>query len=154
VTELADFSIFADLKPEQRTALAPIFWRQSLEAGGVVFQQGDQAINVYIVEAGEVVLRFQPYDGGSMDIETIGPGGVFGWSAALGRPHYTSGAASQSGTRLLVTRGSDLRRVMRRDKELGAVLLDSMAQLVAHRLESFRAQLMALLHAESDTDHT
>jgi CRP-like cAMP-binding protein len=152
--ELSGFSIFSGLAPQQLATLAPIFWRQEYEAGRHVFQQGDQALNIYIVESGEVVLRFRPYDGGSMDIETIWPGGVFGWSAALGRPHYTSGAQCNGVTMLLVTHGSDLRRVMRRDRELGVLLLDSMAQLVAHRLDSFRSQLMLLLHAESDPDHS
>ena len=152
--ELSGFSIFAGLPPQQLALLVPIFWRQQYPAGEHVFQQGDQALNIFIVESGEVVLRFRPYDGGSMDIETIWPGGVFGWSAALGRPQYTSGALCKTPTTLLATHGSDLRRVMRRDRELGALLLDSMAQLVAHRLDSFRSQLLTLLHSESDPDHS
>ena len=150
--DLNSFPIFSGLQPDQLDMLAPIFWRQAFLGGQAVFEQGDQAINIYVVERGEVGLEFRPYDGGHMHIETITPGGVFGWSAALGRAHYTSSAICQADASLIVTRGSDLRRVMRRDRELAAVLLDSMAQIVAHRLDSFRQQLIRLLGAEADGD--
>ena len=150
--ELAGFSIFAGLSPRQLAELAPIFWREQRAAGDHVFAQGDEALNIYIVVSGEIGLRFFPYDGGHLDIETIWPGGVFGWSAALGRPQYTSAAVCNTPVELIATRGADLRRLMRRDKQLGVLLLDRMAQIVAHRLESFRAQLVALLNVEAETD--
>ena len=73
---------------------------------------------------------------------------VFGWSAALGRPHYTSSAICLTSVKAIATNGSDLRRVMRGDKKMSAILIERMAQVVAHRLNSFRSQLKALLDAE------
>ena len=152
--ELASFSLFDGLSHKQLDLLAPMFWRASLPGGQQVFSQGDPANDIYVLESGEVVLRFFPYDGGSLDIETIRPGGVFGWSAALGRPVYTSAAICVADVRVIATRGSDLRRLMRKDKSLGVLLLDRMSQVVAHRFESFRAQLTRLLHTEDEAERS
>lgn len=148
--EIAHFPLFKDLTQEQLKKIAPVFWRITLAAGETIFSQGDEARSVYVIESGEVVLRFFPEDGGSVDIETITKDGVFGWSAALGRPHYTSSAICLSSIKAIATNGNDLRRVMRSDKELSAVLIERMAQVVAHRLQSFRTQIHALLEKEEN----
>lgn len=148
--EIAHFPLFKDLTQEQLKKIAPVFWRITLAAGETIFSQGDEARSVYVIESGEVVLRFFPEDGGSVDIETITKDGVFGWSAALGRPHYTSSAICLAPIKAIATNGNDLRRVMRSDKELSAVLIERMAQVVAHRLQSFRTQIHALLEKEEN----
>ena len=151
--DLTHQPLFKGFTQKQLAALAPLFWRERLLANEYVFAQGNPAGNIYILENGSIVIRFFPYDGGSLDIETIQPGGVFGWSAALGRPHYTSAAICLTDTQVIAARGSDLRRVMWTDKELGAELLDRMSQIVAHRLDSFRTQLIKLMHEEFGIDH-
>jgi len=148
--ELSHFPLFKDLTHEQINKLAPIFWRVTLAVGETIFSQGDEARSLYVLESGEVVLRFFPEDGGSLDIEKIAKDGVFGWSAALGRPHYTSSAICLSAVKAIATNGMDFRRVMRSDKELSAVLIERMAQVVAHRLQSFRTQIHALLEKEEN----
>ncbi|MBI5714015.1 MAG: cyclic nucleotide-binding domain-containing protein [Chloroflexi bacterium] len=148
--ELSHLPLFKELTQEQLNKIAPVFWRITLAAGETIFSQGDEARSVYVIESGEVVLRFFPEDGGSVDIETITKDGVFGWSAALGRQHYTSSAICLSPIKAIATNGNDLRRVMRSDKELSAVLIERMAQVVAHRLHSFRTQIHALLEKEEN----
>ena len=153
-SELPAFPIFHGLTQRQLDLLAPMFWRASLPGGQLVFSQGDPANDIYLLESGEVALRFFPYDGGSLDIETIQPGGVFGWSAALGRPVYTSAAICVTDVRVIATRGIELCRLMRKDNRLGVLLLDRMSQVVAHRFESFRAQLTRLLRTEDEADRS
>lgn len=57
--------------------------RQRLEAGGVVFQQGDMGKEVYVVVSGEAeVIREQP-EGGQTVIGRVGPGEFFGEMALI-----------------------------------------------------------------------
>ena len=49
-----------------------------------VFEQGQLSDYLYILTSGKVIIRYKPYDGPPLTVATIGPGGVFGWSAALG----------------------------------------------------------------------
>jgi len=139
--DLAQFSLFASLTPEQLGVLAPLFRRETHAAGEVLFNQSDRASDLYIIETGEIVLRHRPYDGGVLDIETIKSGGLVGWSAVIGRAEYTSGAICLTPVQAIAIKGRDLRRVMRADKELRATLTEGMARIVAHRLDHFDDQL-------------
>ncbi len=151
--ELARLPLFEGLTPEQLAALAPLFRRETFPASATMFNQGDRASDMYVVEAGEVVIRFFPYDGGSLDIETIRPGGLLGWSAAIGRADYTSAAVCLSAVRALAIKGRDLRRVMRADKNLRAVLSERIARIVAHRLEYFHVQLDKFFDGEENAEN-
>jgi SulP family sulfate permease len=144
VEELTGVSLFEGLRPEQLATLAPLFRRVSLPAGYTVFAEGDVASELYVLESGEVAIRLTPYDGGSLHIATIRPGGALGWSAALGQLRYTASAVCRTEAQVLAIRGSDLLRVMHTDPELGSLLFERMAQIVVSRFDGLRAQLMRL----------
>ncbi len=139
--DLAQFSLFANLTADQRGVLAPLFRRETYATGEVLFKQNDKATDLYIIETGEIVLRYRPYDGGLLDIETIKSGGLVGWSAVIGRSEYTSAAICLTPVQAIAIKGRDLRRVMRADKNLRATLTEGMARIVAHRIDHFDTQL-------------
>jgi len=140
--ELIHSALFEGLGSDQVEALAPLFERMDFRAGDKVFSAGDQVHHLYLLESGEVVIQFYPHDGGSLDIATIGPGGVFGWSAALGRGSYTSTALCLADSSTLAVRGEALRKVMVTDPVLGGIILERLAQVVANRFEGIRSQLV------------
>ena len=150
--ELARMPLFDGLTPEQLDTLAPLFRREAFPSGQAIFKQADRASDLYLIEAGEVVIRFFPYDGGSMDIETIHPGGLIGWSAAIGRSEYTSSAICLSEVQALGIKGRDLRRTMRVDKKLRALLSERMARIVAHRLDYFHIQLNNFFDGDDEAE--
>jgi CRP-like cAMP-binding protein len=150
--ELAQFSLFDGLTPEQLHLLAPLFRRESFEAGATILKQGERAANLYMLETGEVVIRYRPYDGGSMDLETIKPAGLLGWSAAIGRSEYTSSAICLTPVTVIAIQGRDLRRLMRADKKLRALLSKRMASLVANRLSYFHVQLNKFFDGEEGAE--
>lgn len=150
--ELARLPLFAGLAPAHLALLAPLFRPVHFAAGAKAFAEGDAASFVYVLVSGDVTIQFRPSDGGCLDIARIRQGGVFGWSAALGRPVYTSSAVCGTPVETLAAQAAELRRVMLADAELGAVLLERMADVVVSRLEGLRAQLTTLLHAEDNHD--
>ena len=85
-------AFFAGLSAAQIQLLAPFFAPQTWVAGTVVFEQGDYAEYLYLVVSGELTIRYKPDDGPMMNVTHVQPGGIFGWSAAMGNPTYTSGA--------------------------------------------------------------
>jgi CRP-like cAMP-binding protein len=153
--DLAKVSLFADLRQEQQLVLSPLLARSSWPAGHTVFHAGEPAEAVYIVEDGEVAIRYHPDDGDWLTIATVRRGEVFGWSAALGRSRYTSSAVCQTGVQALVIRGAELRAAIRANPELG-VLLGRMAVTVAGRQPGARAQVAQLIRNEvrRTEDHT
>ena len=73
------------------------------------------------------------------------PSGVVGWSAALGRRTYTSKAECATYTQLLRVRGTELRRLCEQYPDIGVIILDRLATVIAERLSTTHAQVVALL---------
>lgn len=137
--------IFKDLTANQIMLLRSLFVPCDVYANDKIFAQDAPAEFLYIVVAGEVVVNFKPYDGPLITVARIQPGGVFGWSAALGSRAYTSSADAVTYSQLLRVRGSDLRRLCIQMPELGEVVLDRLASLIAVRLRNTHAHVLELL---------
>ncbi|HLF26274.1 MAG TPA: cyclic nucleotide-binding domain-containing protein [Anaerolineae bacterium] len=144
--ELARLPLFKGFQVRHLEQLAPLFHRVHFRAGTKVFNEGDRASELYLVEAGEVAIRLRPHDGGVLELSTAQPGSIFGWSAALNRLRYTSSAVCLTDVQALAIGGDDLREAMRADPELQALLFERLAQTVASRFESIRTQLVKLFH--------
>ena len=76
--ELGSIPLFAGLSPSQLARPAELFEVIAFPAGTAIFTAGDRADRFYVVQSGVVIIRFHPYDGGSLDIATIERGGAFG----------------------------------------------------------------------------
>ncbi len=120
--------------------------------GAVIFEQGDLADCLYILLEGEVEVRYKPYDGPPLSVAHIIPGGVFGWSAALGRREYTSGAQAESECQVVRVRSASLHRLCECYPETGGVLLDRLAGVIAERLRNTHASILAMLSQGVDTN--
>lgn len=137
--------IFQGFTPEQQDALRPIFIPVDCYGGTLLFDQGDPAEYLYLVVVGEVVIHYKPEDGPAITVARVRPGGVVGWSAALGNRVYTSAAVCNGYTQMLRVRGSDLRSLCRQYPDMGDLLLDRLAAVIAERLRNTHDQVMMLL---------
>ena len=139
------FPLFQELTPEQNSLVRPLFSACYENAGSALFEQGELAERLYLLVDGEVIIRFKPEDGPAILISRIRAGGVAGWSAVLGNPTYTSSAACTTDCQTLCIRGQDLRAFCEQYPELGSLLLDSLARIVAERLRASHEHVIALL---------
>jgi CRP-like cAMP-binding protein len=146
---LAALALFDGLRPDQLERLAGLFTLIEYPAGTDIFAAGDRAHHLYIVSAGEVVIRYRPYDGGLLDIASITTGGAFGWSAALKRSYYTSAASAVTDVQALVISAQDLHVIMAEDPEIGEVLLERVARIASSRLDGLGQQVIQLLKPKS-----
>jgi len=136
---------FANLSTRQLALLKPLFMPCRCKEGDLLFEQGDVADGLYLVVRGEVIVRYKPEDGPEIVIARVKPGGIVGWSAALGSRHYTSGAICSADSELLCVRGADLRRLCSQYPETGIVVLERLADVIAERLHSTRNEVVTLL---------
>jgi CRP-like cAMP-binding protein len=141
----AQIPIFQDLAPVQLELLRPLLNPWDCYAGEALFDQGDPAEFIYLIVSGEVTVRYKPEDGEALNVARIRPGGLVGWSAALGSRYYTSGAFCNMYTQLVRIRGEDLRRLCEADHETARIILERLASVVADRLHHTREQVFALL---------
>jgi CRP-like cAMP-binding protein len=138
--------LFDGLSETQRSLLEPMFIPCDFDEGTALFEQGDPAEFIYIVILGEVLISYKPDDAPSITVARVQPGSIVGWSAAIGSRYYTSGAVCTSYTRLLRLRGNDLRKLCSSRPELGGLVLDRLATVIAERLHSTHDLVMSLLN--------
>jgi CRP-like cAMP-binding protein len=141
----ACLAFFKGLSAEDLSALAPFFASITYVAGTTIFQQGDRADNLYLVARGEVSIRYKPADGPVMTVTRVQPGGVFGWSSAVGNPTYTSGAVCSLDSEILCIRGEELRRLCEQNPRIGNVLLERLALVVVEREKSRQGSISSIL---------
>ena len=137
--------LFKDLSPDQRELLRPLFISCEYHAGTVLFEQGEPAIFLYLILAGEVAIRFKPDDGQTLTIARVRDGDLVGWSAVIGRRLYTSTAICNEHTSLLRVRGADLQTLRVLHPETGIMVIERLATVVAPRLQGSHLQVIAIL---------
>lgn len=137
--------LFKDLSVDQINLLRPLLLPMDCYSGTTLFEQGDPAEYLYLVAVGDVVIHYKPEDGPAILVAHVRPGGIVGWSAALGSRSYTSGATCEVYTQMLRIRGEDLRNLCNEYPETGILVLDRLATVIAERLRNTHDQVMALL---------
>ena len=138
-------AFFAGLQPKDLQLLEPYFAPQTWVAGTRIFEQDDYAEFLYLVVNGEVTIRYKPHDGPVMTVTHVQPGGIFGWSAAMNNPAYTSGAICTLDSEVLRIRGTDLRMLCDKYPDLGKIILDRLAGVIAERKHSQQGQVTTIL---------
>lgn len=140
-----ELAFFQGLDASERRVVLKRFRSEQFETGRVIFLQDHPADRLYLLVSGQVEIVFKPYDGEALSVSRIQPGGVFGWSSALGRPTYTSGAVCTETSQCLSIRGQDLRLICEERPATGVVLLERLAEAIAQRLTGTHEHVMELL---------
>ncbi len=149
--EYARLPIFAGLDCDQIRDLQPFLFECTLHKDQTIFEQGQAAEFLYVLLSGEVAVNYKPYDGPVLTVARIEPGGVFGWSAALGRDAYTSGAVALEDGVAYRLRGDSLPVLRTQHPETGKIWLERLASVIAERLRSTHGQVLEILSQGKDT---
>jgi len=136
---------FHDLSPAQLALLETVMEQQHFSQGQIIFNQGQPAVNLFLLANGEVVIHYKPYDGPNLTVAHIQPGGVFGWSSALGRDCYTSTALASEDSDALRINGYNLKQFCASNPAVGQILLERLASVIAERLQSTYAEILSIL---------
>lgn len=144
---LPDIPLFQDLDSDQISLLKPLFEAFSCSEGTLILEQGKPATHLYLVVKGEVAIHYKPYDGPVITLTRLREGDVFGWSAVVGSPCYTSSIISETEMEAIRVRGSDLLKLLSESPETGRIVMDRLARVVSSRWENAHAQVQSLLNA-------
>jgi len=150
--DYARLSIFAGLDDKQISQLLPYMVECQFSRDAMIFEQGNPAEFLYILLTGEVAVIFKPYDGPPLTVARIGPGGVFGWSAALGREAYTSEARTLQDCVAYRIRGDNLSAICAKYPATGRCLLERLAGSIDERLRSSHTQILGILSPCRDVE--
>lgn len=140
-----ELSLFNGLTNHQIEILGTAFESCDFPRDSRVFEQGEHSDFLYILTSGKVIIRYKPYDGPPLTVATIGPGGVFGWSAALGRSVYSSGAlVVENGFGYRISKAR-LTELCEESPETSALLLKQLANVVSNKVDPAYAEVLKIL---------
>ena len=144
IERLREHPFLRGLNHSQLTLLADCALTARFKAGEVIFREGEEAKQFYLIEKGKVVLESGKDFGEPVVIQTIGPGDLLGWSWMMPpyRWHFTARAVEP--TKAIYFMGTILRDYCERDHSLGFELHKRMSEVMMKRLQAARKKMLAI----------
>ena len=143
-------TLFEGLSSEAAVELDAILEECRFLAGEVILHQNQAAEHLFIIAEGEVVVRHVPYDGHSISIGKLSSGGIFGWSAILGRDVYSSTVVVLRDCVVYRISSNDLQRFCDHHHESGVVLLEKMAMSAVKAPTEIHEQVKQMIRRTMD----
>lgn len=133
---------FEGMKPEHLEVIVGCATDATFESGQILFREGEPASKFYFIQSGRVVLEAHELADGTVPVQDLGAGEVLGWSW-LFPPfvwHFQARALEPTGA--IVLDGAHLLVVAERNRDFGYELMKRVAQVLIHRLQATRKQLL------------
>ncbi|MGD0718978.1 MAG: cyclic nucleotide-binding domain-containing protein [Thermoplasmata archaeon] len=105
-------------------------------------REGEEANHLFLIYSGKVALEVVAPDQPPLTIETIGPGGVVGWSWSTEPRRYEHSARALRMTHAIAIEATVLRAACERDPADGYRFISRLLVVVVDRLTNTRQQLM------------
>jgi CRP-like cAMP-binding protein len=145
IPKVQSLPLFQGLKQQTLDLIVPRFEYETFTEDEIVFEQDAPAEKLYVLVNGKVEIRFKPDDGEQLIVTEIEEGGVFGWSAALGRATYTSCAVSTKVSSAFSVLGVELKQLCEQYPDTGVIILERLAEVIAQRLQKTHAYVVDML---------
>jgi CRP/FNR family transcriptional regulator, cyclic AMP receptor protein len=139
---LSQLHFSAELPAEVLDRVAEIGELRECQAGEVLFPEGSESREFYLLVSGRLVLAMQLPDRGEVPILTLGPGDPIAWSALIGGGRMTTSAVATEATRLIAISAVRLEDLCRQDHEFGYHWMRALAVALSRRLMATRRQLL------------
>ncbi len=130
------------LDSAQQERLAEIATPVSWPAGTTIFREGERGSVLYVVEEGCVAIEIAVPGRGRVNILTVGPGEVFGWSSLFYQRPKTASARTIQPTTAFALDAARLREFCDADSRMGYILTQRILAVVSERLKATRMQLL------------
>ena len=153
ITAIKSIPWFLDLSPESIQRLNSIAEILSLDAGTIIFNEGDQHPYLYIVLDGKVRLESFVPGCGRLPIFTAESLDVVGWSSMTPVVRQkTCTARVITATNLLGFNADALMACCEKDYELGFVIMRRLANIVATQLLNNRLHLLEIITSQNNSN--
>jgi CRP/FNR family cyclic AMP-dependent transcriptional regulator len=121
--------------------LATLATRVRFDRDQIIFREGDECSDFYLIVSGLVALEIAAPDH-VFRVQTLAAGDELGWSALLmgAGKHFQARALER--VEALAFDGGDLLASCKRDPQFGFVLMHRLLGVVAGRLQATRLQLL------------
>jgi CRP/FNR family transcriptional regulator len=154
---------FSTLADEDLAEVAAVAVPRRLDAGEVVFREGDESNTCYIVRSGHARAVREHPDGRTLTLANFGPGDIFGELAMFGDERRSATVETMDEIEVVAILGVDMRRLLREHPDISVKLLTALGrrlretnerlarqsfQTVQSRVAAVLAQLVATARKE------
>jgi CRP-like cAMP-binding protein len=150
---LAAHPFLAGLAEERLARLATWAHRAPFHPGTRVFSEGGHADRFWLIRDGKVRLDALVPGRGEVEIDTLGPDTVLGWSWLFPPYRWHFGAVAVEPTLTVELDGAGVRRLCDSDPALGHDLTRRFMGVVVERLQATRARLLTAPWVSPVTDN-
>jgi CRP-like cAMP-binding protein len=144
---LAEHPFVADLPREQLAFLAGCTANVRFNAGKFLFREDAAADRLFLIRQGKVALEAALPGRGAVQVETLGPGDVLGWSVLFAPYRWHVDGRAIEPTLAFTVDGACLRRKLEESDEFGYALTRRLLYQVHRRLERARLQQLDVYKA-------
>jgi len=135
---LGKLQFFAGLTDAHLDTLASFSTAAHYNSQQRVFKSDTDADKFYIIRDGKVGVEIPAVAGEPLRIQTLGNGGVLGWSWLIPPYRWLFDARALNASNIILVDGAKLRDQCEKDPSLGYQLLKRFAVLMAERLNASR----------------
>jgi len=139
---LAAHPFLAGLTDSRLARLSTWARRSPFHAGARVFSEGSHADRFWLIRDGLVRLEADVPGRGSVEVATLGPDTVLGWSWLFAPHRWHFGAVAVEPTLTVELNGPGVLRLCDGDPELGYDLTRRFMRVVVDRLQATRLRLI------------
>lgn len=146
IDTLKNTEFFGGVETTHLEKLANLCRGSSYKEGEIIFNEGDEAKEIYVLVDGRVALEMEIRPVPSRPsiptaVEVVTEGETIGWSALVEPYVYTLSARCITHCRVLAINGDMLRKVMADDVALGYELMRRLTKIISSRLTHTRLRL-------------
>ena len=141
--KILDHPFLRNMSDEHLNLVAQNAKEVQLQAGQVLFREGEPANRFFLIISGKVALEAAT-DHGEIDIQTVGSGEVLGWSWLFPPFSWHLTARVIEPTNAIVLDGAHLLVTAEEDHDFGYDLMRRISQVVINRLMASRSKLEQL----------
>ena len=144
INELKSIVMLNNLKVSMLEKLSNITSIKTYKACDYIFNEGDDAENLYAVIEGRVRLEIDKKHITRISINDIVQGMAFGFSALVDteRKSYTTYAKARTDVKLYKWKATDLEVLFNQDFEMGFLFMKEIAKIIKARLKNRNIQFL------------
>jgi CRP-like cAMP-binding protein len=139
---LAEHPFFKGLEEPYLQLLVGCASNVRFNAGEVVFREGEEANQFYLIRQGKVAVEMFAPSRGPIILQTLGEGEVLGWSWLVAPYRWRFDGRAVELTRAIALDGECLRGKCEEDHNLGYELMKRVSHVMEKLVEATRLQLL------------
>lgn len=133
---LKRIAILSTLDQEELEAVISLLEEQRMDAGDVLFHQGDRGDSLFIVYQGRVVTTVSTEDGEEITVAEFGPGDFFGEMSIFENAPRSATCSVAEEARVFRLNEEEFSRLLTTQAAVGIKVMHKMLAVIAARLEN------------------